>query len=612
MRPHAVFCAAVEHFRAVCGVICADGLPIGQKVWYNPGMKRLIDCAAKRVPCDLVIVNARIYNVFTGKEEAGELAVADGMIVGVGNGYRGNAIWDARGSVLLPALIDSHIHAESSMLAPEAFAELCVLHGTGAVVADPHEIVNVCGIPGAEYMAEAVSRLQVGGKPALDVFLQLPSCVPATPFETSGAAIDARETRSELSRELFFGLGEMMNYPAVAAGEEETLKKLSAAADLNKIVDGHAPGLTGAALCTYRCAGIVTDHESLSAEECREKIARGMYVQLRCGSSACNAVQCAAAMDACNFHRFLLCSDDKNARDLMRRGHMDDALRRLVAAGVPAHWAICAATLNAAACYGLKDRGALAPGYRADIVAVDDIVGFNVRAVLKGGTFAVRDGEAYLSCERPYLPAFVRDTVHMRLPSAASFCLNIAGGKARAMRVQPHGLVTEQEVVAVRSADGDVVLQDGLAKLAVIERHFAGGGMGLGLVAGYGLRGGAIGITVAHDSHNLVVLGDDNAAMARVAQLLQQAGGGMALVRTDGTEEVFALEIAGLMSAQPADVVARETERLSRLAHEMGVKACYEPFMTLAFLALPVIPHLKLTDRGLFDVDAFAFIKVEV
>ena len=572
-------------------------------------LKGRIDCAMKRTECDLVIRGGSVFNVFTGETERADVAVKDGVIVGVGTGYSAREEYDAAGTVLLPGFLDAHIHVESTMLTPEEFARLAVPHGTSGIVADPHELVNVCGVEGAEYVAEAFSRLRAGNTRPLDVWLQLPSCVPATPFETSGAVLDARATAEELERPLFFGLGEMMNYPGVIAGDGETLRKLEAALACGKIADGHAPGVTGDALNAYLCAGIATDHESLSSQEVREKIARGMYVQIRCGSSANNLAVCAPLMTAENVSRFLLCSDDKHAPDLMERGHIDDALARLVALGVPPLWAVRAATLNVAQCYGLRGYGAIAPGYVADMVAADDVTHFRVRAVFKRGTLVAKEGEACFSAQ-PYLPAAVRDTVHVGAVTADSFRIRLKGDRARAMYVLPNELVTEQVIVPVRSRGGDVVPEDGLCKLAVVERHFASGNIGLALVKDYGFHGGALGISVAHDSHNLVVLGDDNAAMARVVELLREAGGGMALVSGRG-EEVFPLDVAGLMSSAPAREVAARTAHICALARGMGVKEGYDPFMTLAFLALPVIPHLKLTDRGLFDVDAFAPVSLE-
>ena len=563
----------------------------------------------KREPCDLVIQNARILNVFTGETEEGEIAVRDGIIVGIGEGYSAREVYDGAGMIFLPGLIDAHIHVESTMLTPEEFARLAVPHGTSGIVADPHELVNVCGIAGAEYLMEAFARLSPS---PLDVYTQLPSCVPATPFETSGASLDAAETRLQLARDAFFGLGEMMNYVGVIAGEKEVLGKLKAAKSLSKIVDGHAPGVTGDALNAYLCGSIATDHESLSWGEIREKIARGMYVQIRCGSSANNIASAAACMTAENFPRFLVCSDDKHAHDLITEGHLDDALRRLVAAGVPPYYAVRAATLNVAECYHLQGRGAIAPGYHADLVAVKDVTSFRVQAVFKGGRLVAEHGKALFSANEAYLPDAVRGTVHVKDVTADDFRLSFKGNRARAMRVLPHELVTEEVVVPASKSDGDIVLHGtSLCKLAVVERHFASGNIGLALVEDYGLKGGAIGISVAHDSHNLVILGDDNAAMARVVALLKEAGGGMALVDGEG-EEVFPLDVAGLMSSLPADEVAARIEHISKRAYRMGVKTCYDSFMTLAFLSLPVIPHLKLTDRGLFDVDKFTFTTTEI
>lgn len=574
-------------------------------------MKRLIDGAMKRLPCDLVFRGGKIFNVFTGALEEKELAVLDGKIVGVGSGYEGKTV-DCTGNVLIPGLIDAHFHVESTMLSPEAFSALASAHGTTGIVADPHEITNVCGIEGAEYIAEAFSRLRDQGIAPLDVYLQLPSCVPATPFETSGAKLDGKETAREITRPLFHGLGEMMNFPAVMAGDEDCLTKLIAAKEAGKVVDGHAPALSEDGLNAYLCARIVTDHESLTESECKEKVARGMYCQLRNGSSAKNLEENAKAMTQFNFGRFLLCSDDKNADDLSCNGHLDDALRRLVACGIPAEWAILTATRNVAECYGLQGKGALAPGYDADIVLVENLQSFSVRAVYKMGKKVSEAGKALFDSSKRYLPQSVQNTVHVKEVTADDFRIALKGERARAMKVLPHSLVTEAEEVRVRSQAGDVLLEGtDLCKLAVVERHFASGSVGICLVKGYGFHGGAIGITVAHDSHNLVVLGDDNAAMARVVTLLKEAGGGMALVNGN-REEVFALDIAGLMSSASADEVRKTTARITQIARAMGVKEYYEPFMTLAFLALPVIPHLKLTDRGLFDVDAFAFTTLDL
>ncbi len=563
----------------------------------------------KREKSDLVIKNIKIYNVFTGELEEGELAIAEGRIAAVGKGYSGKEEYDGKGKIALPAFMDAHIHIESSMLSPEAWAALAVPRGTGLIVADPHEIVNVCGIAGAEYIKEGFARLSCGGVNPLEVCLQLPSCVPATPFETSGAVIDGRETEHEISRPLFYGLGEMMNFPAVLAGEEDVLRKLEAANANGKPVDGHAPAVSGEALCAYRCGGILTDHESLTAAECREKVARGMYVQIRCGSSVNNISDAKDAIDGYNYRRFLLCSDDKNAADLSERGHVDDALRRLVAAGLDAKYAIALATINVAECYGLKDMGALAPRYFADIALVDDLREFNVSAVFHRGILVAEGGKPLFKEGERYLPAEVRGTVKIGTITPESFRIVSRGGKFRAMEVLPHALYTSERFVSLPKGEVNVKGTD-LCKLAVVERHFATGNLGLGLVKGFGLHGGAIGISVAHDSHNLVVMGDDDGAMARVVSLLGKAGGGMAVVR-GGEEDVFALDIAGLMSSAPAEEVVKRTAELQEKGRAMGVKECYEPFMTMIFLSLAVIPKLKLLDRGLFDLEKWSFVPLE-
>ncbi len=563
----------------------------------------------KRTPCDLVITNARIFNVFTGELECGDIAIADGRVAGIGKDYPSNAVYDAGGRIAIPGLIDSHIHIESSMLSPEAWASLAVPRGTTGVVADPHEIVNVCGVAGAEYIKEAFARLDCNGTNPLDVYLQLPSCVPATPFETSGAVIGGRETEEELARGLFFGLGEMMNFPAVIAGDADVLRKIQAAHALAKPIDGHAPGLSGEAFDAYRCAGILTDHESLSFRECREKVARGMYIQIRCGSSASNIKDAKEAVDAFNFRRYILCSDDKNAKDLAARGHLDDALRRLVASGLDARYAVAMATLNVAECYGISDVGAVAPRYFADIALIDSLETFRVSAVFKRGTLVAENGKPLFDTAKRYLPDAVRSTVKMKPVTAADFRIVGHGGKFRAMEVQPFGLYTAETFIP--APDGEFVdMGSEICKLAVIERHHASGNIGLGLLKGYGLKGGAIGISVAHDSHNLVILGDDDAAMARVAKLLEEAGGGMALA-DQGGEDVFPLDIAGLMSSADAPTVIRRTGEIADRARRMGVKECYEPFMTLVFLSLAVIPKLKLLDTGLFDLEKYSFVPLE-
>lgn len=560
----------------------------------------------KRKPCDLVIANATVFNVFTGTLKRGDIAVKDGKIVGIGSGYEAKTVIDAEGLIALPGLIDGHIHVESTMLSPEEFTRCALVRGTTGIVADPHEITNVCGVKGAEYMSEAFRRIGL-----IDVYLQLPSCVPATGFETSGAVLDGERTANEIGRELFHGLGEMMNFPAVMAGEEDCLKKLAAARAVGKVIDGHAPALTGDGLNAYACAGIATDHEAVSAEDCLAEVERGMYCQIRNGSSAQNLPENCRAIDGYNYRRFLLCSDDKTAYDLSVCGHMDDALRKMVKEGVPAERAVAAATLNIAECYRLAGKGAIAPSYDADIVLVDDLVGFRVRKVIKNGKLVAEDGKLPVPIGEKYLPDDVLNTVKVKPVCESDFFMPSRTGKVLAMRMLPYSLVTEKERVEVPCGEDICVKGSDLLKLAVVERHFATGNIGKALVKGYGLKGGAIGISVAHDSHNLVVLGDNNADMVRIVRLLTACGGGMALV-SGKAEEVFPLEIGGLMSKASAEEVIAKTRSIAQKAKEMGVNDGYEPFMSLAFLSLGVIPKLKLTDRGLFDVEAFALTDYEI
>lgn len=573
-------------------------------------MKRLIESAMRREKCDLVIRGAKVMNVFTGTCEEADIAVRAGKIVAIGQGYEAEHVYEAHGLFALPGFIDAHIHVESSTLSPEEFAAFSCAHGTSVIVADPHELVNVCGIAGAEYLHEAFSRLSCGGVQPLEVCMQLPSCVPATPFEQSGAVIDGRETAAEIVRPIFYGLGEMMNFPGVVAGEADTLTKIEAAHRAGKIVDGHAPSLGGDALNAYAAAGIATDHECVDAADCREKLARGIYIQLRNGSSAPNIEENCKAVDAYNYRRFLLCSDDRNAYDLSAVGEMDDALRRMVACGIPAAQAVACATLNTAECYQMTGKGALAPSYDADVVLAEDLVSFRVKAVFKRGVLVAENGRALFEHGGRYLPEAVRSTVRIASLKEEDFRIALRGGRARVMTLLPGGIITGEEIVEVPSQGGDVVLGEDLLKLAVVERHFATGNMGKCLVKGYGLKNGAIGITVAHDSHNMVILGDNNRDMLRVAELLRQAGGGMALC-TDGEEDVFPLDIAGLMSSASAEEVIARTRAITERARAMGVRKGVEPFMTLVFLSLAVIPKLRLTDRGLVDVDAFRIVSID-
>lgn len=567
-------------------------------------LEKLIKAAKGEVKADVVLKNASYIDVFSGKISKGDIAIVGEKIVGTGN-YDGETEIDCTGLTVLPGYIDGHVHIESSQLSPEEFASLIVPRGTTTIIADPHEITNVCGMDGCEYISRASENIP------LDVKLQLPSCVPATPFETSGARLDGGEISKQIKKDYIFGLGEFMNYPGVINCDRDVIKKLEAAHTEGKIIDGHAPAVYGKELNAYLCGGITTDHECVTKEEIEEKVSKGMYIHIRHGSSTQNLGN-AKFINARNSRRFILCTDDRHAADLKEKGHIDDALRRLVKDGLDPVTAVTCATLNCAECYSLKWRGAIAPFWFADLVVVDGLKNFNALYVLKDGKLVAKDGKALFDTSKRYLPKTVLNTVHLKELCADDFKISIKGNKVRAMTIEPGGVVTGCEIVEVRNEDGDInVKGTDLLKLAVVERHKMTGNIGKAIFKGYGLKGGAMGITIAHDSHNIILLGDDNAAMAKAANKLKEIGGGMVLVETDGETHYLTLDVAGLMSSCDAENLQSYSRAIIEQAHGMGVKREYEAFMSLAFLSLAVIPRLKILDTGLFDVEKFAFTTLE-
>lgn len=564
-------------------------------------LEKYISAANGQTKADLVLKNATYLDVFCGVLRKGDIAIVGEKIIGVGK-YGGKEEIDVSGLTVLPGYIDGHVHIESSQLSPEEFASLIVPRGTTAIIADPHEITNVCGIAGCEYIAKASENVP------LDVKIQLPSCVPATPFETSGAILSGKDIEENITKNYIYGLGEFMNYPGVINCDNDVIRKLEAAHAAGKIIDGHAPAVYGNALNAYLCGGISTDHECVTQQEIEEKISKGMYVHIRHGSSTQNLGN-AKFMTAENMRRFILCTDDRHAADLKAKGHLDDALRRLVADGVDPIKAVTCATLNCAECYGLKHRGGIAPFWLADLVAVDNLKNFNAKYVFKNGKLVAKDGKPLFDTSKRYLPANVLNTVHVKTLQPEDFMLTLKGKKAKAMTIEPGGVVTGCEIVEVESADGDVkVAGTDILKMAVVERHKMTGNIGKALFKGYGLKGGAMGITIAHDSHNIILLGDDNAALAAAANKLKEIGGGMVLVNSKtGEVDSVTLDIGGLMSSRDAESLQRASKALIEKAHAMGVKRELEAFMSLAFLSLAVIPKLKLLDTGLFDVEKFAF-----
>ena len=567
-------------------------------------LEQCIDAAIGRKKAEIVLKNGKFVNVFTGEVCEGDIAVEGGRIVGFGK-YEGETEYDIAGKIAVPGLIDAHVHIESSQLSPEEFARLVLPRGTTTVIADPHEITNVCGIAGAKYIADAAKNTP------LEVKVMLPSCVPATAFETSGATLTGADTEQYIGADFIHGLGEFMNYPGVIYKDAEVMKKLAAAQNAGKVVDGHAPSTSGLGLNAYIAAGISTDHECTSPEEALEKVSKGMYVHLREGSATRNvAVNCKAA-NASNLRRFLLCTDDRHAADIRAKGHLDNALRVAVAAGMNPVWAVIAATLNSAECYRLYGKGAIAPGYDADIAVFDDLKNFNCAMTFKGGKLVAKEGKALFATGEKYLPDAVKNTVHVGDIAADDFKIKLKGKRANVIRILKDNVVTEKVVREVESENGDVKLSGtDLLKLAVVERHHGTGNIGLGLLEGYGLKNGAIALTIAHDSHNVIVLGDNNADMAAAVAELKRIGGGMAVVE-GGKAYSLSLDIAGLMSSLPAEEYIAQSEKLLEKAYSMGVSRDFEAFMSLSFLALLVIPSIKLSDRGLFDVDKFEFCSID-
>ncbi|MBM3328241.1 MAG: adenine deaminase [Calditrichaeota bacterium] len=561
----------------------------------------LLKAARGDHPADLLIRNARIVNVFTGQVEEESVAVHRGVIVGIGE-YEADRIVDLAGAFLAPGLIEGHVHIESSKLTPARFAQVVVPRGTTTVIADPHEIANVFGIDGIRYMLRGSLGLP------LDVFYMLPSCVPATTMETAGAKLSADDLRPLLSEPSVRGIGELMDFPGALNGDPRVLSK-SALAGGKRPVDGHSPGLTGKQLAAYLIAGPATDHECNALAEAEEKLARGMRIMIREGSAARNLDALIGLVTPANERRCLLVSDDRRPGDLMEQGHLDHLLRRATAAGLDPVTAIRMVTLNAAETFHLFDRGGIRPGWKADLVAFDDLKSFKVQAVWKDGIEVARDGRLMVpltfdSEQRPSpLPV-------PPLPGDA-FDIPDHSQPVRVIGIVPDKIITESLTMSFDGIAGrlDSHPEEDVLKLAVIERHTGQGRMALGFVKGLGLREGAIASTVAHDSHNIIVAGADDESMFVAVNRLVALGGGQVVVRDGLPIAEMPLPIAGLMSNNAPELVAKSESALLNAAASLGSPLA-DPLMALSFLALPVIPQLKLTDHGLVDVDRFELVSL--
>lgn len=578
------------------------------------GLAQRIAMAQGAQPADMVVVNARVCNVLSGTiMDAVDVLIGDGVFLGFAPAGTGQAKQrvDAHGAYMLPGLIDAHVHIESSLLCPEQFAALVLPHGTTTIVADPHEIANVQGLAGIRFMLENAARMP------LDVRMMLPSCVPATPLEHAGAVLEADDLAQLMADPRILGLGEMMNFPGVVQADPAVLAKLALAAAAGKVIDGHAPSLGGRALDAYCTAGMSTDHECATVQEMQARLERGMYVLLREGSAAKNLAALLQGVTPENAHRCCFCTDDASPDDIAAHGHMERHLRMAVAAGIKPMQAVRMASLNTAQCYGLRGKGAIAPRYVADFVLVQDLQHFEVLATCCRGTIVAEKG--VLTHPHPQSAAsFVPAPLAVAPLSLDTFVLPVPSGKARVIVVQPHSLLTAMQVRDVVLTDGCVLPQQnaGLVKIAVIERHKALSCCGVGLLQGYTAQGkrmhGAIATTIAHDSHNIVVAGDNDADMLCAVQALIALGGGICLVRDGKVLESLALPLAGLMSFEAAAAVAKAKQALrQRALHDFAIAEGVEPVMTLSFMSLVVIPAARMTDQGLFDAVTGAFVSVD-
>ncbi len=565
------------------------------------GVEDLLAVSRGERKADLLLTGARIVNVFDGRLEEGSVAVFGGRIAGIGD-YEAEETLDLGGACLCPGFIDGHVHIESSMVSLPEYARAVVPAGTTAVVTDYHEIANVLGVAGIRYMAGMAAGLPLG------VFVMLPSCVPATPMETAGAVLEAEDLEVLLGEEGVIGLGEVMNFPGVVNADPAVMRKLAAFAGLP--IDGHAPGLSGRDLAAYIAAGIESDHECVTAAEAAEKLAGGMYVFIREGSTARNLEALLPVVDAATERRCIFVTDDRQPKDLLEEGHMDHVLRRAVGLGLDPVTAVRMVTLNPARRFGLRGLGGIAPGWRADLAVVENLEGFKVRMVFKAGKL-VAEGGKLLAEVNPGPPAPA--AMHIAWDRMPGIEVEAAGGDVLVIGVVPGQVVTRRLVEKAR-VEGGRALADvsrDLLKICVFERHRGTGNVGIGFIRGFGLREGAMASTVAHDSHNLVVVGVEDGEIMAAARAVEAMGGGQAVVSGGEVTASLPLDVGGLMSTLPLCEVRDRVRDMQEAAGRLGCPLA-DPFMALSFMALPVIPELKITDRGLFDVGSFSHVPLFV
>lgn len=565
-------------------------------------LAQLIKIARGDEPADLLLKNGRVVNVFTGEIIKTDVAIVEAQIVGLGE-YEAHQTVDLDGRYIAPGLIDSHVHIESALVPPPEFARAVVPRGTTTVVTDPHEIANVLGLEGIRYM------LAMAKYNPLDVYVNVPSCVPSTHMETTGASLEWYDVEPLRQEAYVLGLAEVMNFPGVVAGDEGVLNKIRSFRGYIK--DGHCPGLSGKGLNAYVNAGIGSDHESTTVEEAREKLRLGMYIFIREATNAHNLKPLLPLVTPENARRICFCTDDRQPADLLNEGHIDFMLRTAIAAGIPPVTAIRMATLNPAEYFRLHDRGAVAPGRRADLMIFSDLQAPQAEMVYRSGQLVAHDG-LMLPWTRNPKQIVLRSSMNVDW-SKVDLAIPVEGDRVRVIGMVPEQIITEALIEPTPQQNGQVVSDPArdLLKMAVIERHLATGKVGKGLVRGLGLKQGAIASTVAHDHHNIVVIGVDDQSMLAAARAVAATKGGMAVANGDLIIAQLPLPIAGLMSDQPIEWVRDQMEELLRAAHQLG-SGLHDPFMAMSFLALPVIPALKLTDHGLVDVIKFEVVPLFV
>jgi adenine deaminase len=572
------------------------------------GLQRRIQVARGLEPADLVLRNTRLVNVCSGECYPADVAIADGLIVGVsvpGESYHGHEERDVQGRWLAPGLIDGHMHIESTMLVLAEFTRIVTPRGITAVMLDPHEFANVLGVEGIRYVLESGRGLP------LSAYVMLSSCVPASSYESPYRVLMADDLLPLLEDERVLGLAEMMNMPGVLNADEQVLAKITATQQHKLVVDGHAPGLTGPDLCAYAAAGIMSDHECTTLEEARQRIRLGMWLMIREGSAACNLDALLPLVKELHPPRVFFVTDDRDPLDLTTRGHIDSMVSRAIELGLDAVEAIRLASYNTAQYFRLYNRGAIAPGFVADLVLLDDLDTFQVESVYKDGVLVAQNGRLLVDVPTS---AFTGVTETVRIGNIREHDLRIPGqpGLVEVVGIEPGQITTRHLQAEALVVDGEIMADPSrdLLKLAVIERHHASGHVGLGLVKGFGLRKGALASSVAHDAHNLVIAGVHDSDILKAAYTLEEMGGGFACVVDGEVLASVALPYGGLVSPLPAAELVEQLRKLDAVAEELGCVLDH-PFMTLSFLSLSVIPSLKLTDQGLIDVETFTLLPLQ-